>query len=90
MVLNRPIVGSFLAGIVGLIPNCAASVVITQLYLQGIIGTGSMLAGLLTGSGVGLLVLFKVNHSRKESFKILGLLYAIGVLVGIVIECVIG
>lgn len=90
LVLNRPIVGPFLAGIVGLIPNCAASVVITQLYLEGIIGTGSMLAGLLTGSGVGLLVLFKVNHSRKESFKILGLLYAIGVLVGIVIECVIG
>lgn len=73
---------------VGLIPNCAGSVIITQLYLEGIIGVGSALAGLLTGSGVGLLVLFRVNHDKKEDLRILGLLYSIGILVGIVIELV--
>lgn len=88
LILDRPVAGPVLAGIVGLIPNCAASVVVTQLYLQGIIGMGSLLAGLLTGSGVGLLVLFKVNHNNKENFRILGLLYIIGVIVGITIECV--
>ena len=90
LILNRPVVGPLLAGIVGLIPNCAASVVITQLYLQGIISIGAMLAGLLTGTGVGILVLFRVNHNKRENLKSLGLLYLIGVLVGIVVECVIG
>lgn len=86
LVLNRPVLGPALAGVVGLIPNCAASVVITQLYLQGVIGTGSMMAGLLVGAGVGLLVLFRMNHDKKENLKILGLLYGIGVGAGIVIE----
>lgn len=88
VILNRPVAGTLLAGLVGLIPNCAGSVVITQLYLEGIIGIGSAMAGLLTGSGVGLLVLFRVNHHKKENIRILGLLYGIGVLVGIVIELV--
>lgn len=84
LILNRRILGPVLAGIVGLIPNCAGSVAITQLYLEGVIGTGAMLSGLLTGTGVGLLILFRVNHDRKENMKILGLLYFIGVSVGIV------
>lgn len=88
VILNRPVAGTLLAGLVGLIPNCAGSVVITQLYLEGIIGVGSAMAGLLTGSGVGLLVLFRVNHHKKENIRILGLLYGIGVLAGIVIELV--
>jgi len=82
---NRRILGAVLAGIAGLIPNCAGSVAITQLYLEGVIGTGAMLSGLLTGTGVGLLILFRVNHDRKENLKILGLLYFIGVSVGIVV-----
>lgn len=86
VILNRPVAGPLLAGLVGLIPNCAGSVIITQLYLEGIIGVGSALAGLLTGSGVGLLVLFRVNHDRKENLRILGLLYGIGILIGIIIE----
>ena len=85
LVLNRPLLGPVLAGVVGLIPNCAGSVAITQLYLEGAIGLGAPIAGLLTGSGVGLLVLFRVNHDKKENLKILGLLYVIGVLTGIVI-----
>lgn len=86
VILNRPVVGPLLAGLVGLIPNCAGSVVITQLYLEGVLDAGAAAAGLLTGSGVGLLVLFRVNHHRRENIKILGLLYGIGVLAGIVIE----
>lgn len=85
LILNRPVLGPVLAGLVGLIPNCAGSVVITQLYLEGVISIGAAMAGLLTGSGVGLLVLFRVNHDRKENLRILGLLYSIGVLVGIMI-----
>lgn len=85
LILNRKILGPVLAGLVGLIPNCAGSVAITQLYLEGVIGTGAMLSGLLTGTGVGLLILFRMNHDRKENLKILGLLYFIGVSVGIVV-----
>ena len=85
LVLNRPLLGPVLAGVIGLIPNCAGSVVITQLFLQGAMSPGATMAGLLTGSGVGLLVLFRVNHNRKENLKVLGLLYGIGVLAGIVI-----
>ncbi len=81
---GRTVLGPMLAGLVGLIPNCGASVVITQLFLEGTMGFGAMLAGLLVNAGVGLLILFKVNHSKKENFTILGLLYAIGVLSGIV------
>ncbi len=84
LILNQPILGPVIAGMVGLIPNCAGSVVITQLYLQGAMGIGGAMAGLLTGSGVGLLVLFRVNRDRKENIKVLGLLYGIGVLAGIV------
>lgn len=85
LILNRPVLGPVLAGLVGLLPNCAGSVVITQLYLQGAMGIGGTMAGLLTGSGVGLLVLFRVNHDKKENLKILALLYGIGVLVGIAV-----
>lgn len=86
MVLNRPVLGPVLAGIVGLIPNCASSVVITQLYLQGAMSAGAMMSGLLAGSGVGLAVLFRVNHNRWENLRIAALLYFTGVLSGILIE----
>lgn len=86
--LNRPIAGPLVAGLVGFIPNCAASVAITELYLEGLIGVGSLLSGLLVGAGVGLLVLFRVNHKRSENCKIAGILYAVGVLVGITTEFV--
>lgn len=86
--LNRPIVGSLVAGLVGFIPNCAASVAITELYLEGLIGIGSLLSGLLVGAGVGLLVLFRVNHNRLENCRIAGILYIVGVLVGVAAEFV--
>lgn len=86
LILNRPVLGPVLAGLVGLIPNCAGSVVITQLYLQGAMGLGSAMAGLLAGSGVGVLVLFRTNRSRRENIRILGLLYGIGTAVGVAVE----
>ena len=86
LILNRPVAGPLLSGLVGMIPNCAGSVVITRLYLDGAMGLGSAMAGLLAGSGVGLLVLFRVNHHRGENLKIMGLLYGIGVLGGILVN----
>lgn len=85
-ILNKPIIGEILAGIVGLIPNCAASVVITELYINGIISLGAMMSGLLVGAGVGLLILFKINDDIKENLKITLLLYLIGVISGVLIE----
>lgn len=83
---DKPVLGPILAGLVGLIPNCAGSVVITKLYLEGMLSMGAAMAGLLAGSGVGILVLFRVNRNRKENLKILGLLYGIGVGAGILME----
>ncbi len=82
---DRKILGPILSGLVGLIPNCAASVAITQLYVEGAMSFGTMMAGLLAGSGVGILVLCRVNHNKKENFKIISLLYAIGVMAGILL-----
>lgn len=83
---DRPVLGPVLAGLVGLIPNCAASVAITQLYLAGVLSMGAMMAGLLVGAGVGLMVLLRVNADLRENLKIIGLLYGIGVAAGIVID----
>lgn len=83
---NKPILGPILAGLIGLIPNCAASVVITQMYLENVISAATMLSGLLVGAGVGLAVLFKTNKGIKENLKITALLYCIGVIAGILLE----
>ena len=81
-ILNRPVAGELLAGLIGLIPNCAASVVLTSLYLQGGISAGAMVSGLLVGSGVGLLVLLRMDRDRKDDLITLGILYGSGVLLG--------
>ena len=86
LILDRPILGPAVAGVVGLIPNCAASVIITQLYLGGVLSAGAMISGLLSGTGVGLLVLFRVNDDRRENLRLVGLLYLIGVAAGIAVE----
>ncbi len=83
---GKPVLGVFLAGLIGLIPNCAASVTITSLYLEGILDGGQMIAGLLVGAGVGLLVLFRTNRHLKENAVIAAALYAIGVFWGLVLE----
>ena len=86
--LKDSIFGSFLTSLIGLIPNCGASVIITELYLKEVITLGSMFAGLLTGSGVALLVLFKTNKNFKENLDILLILYTTGVISGIIIDLV--
>lgn len=86
ILLKNNFFGPFLSSLVGLIPNCASSVIMTELYLSKVITAGMLIGGLLTGSGVGLLVLFKVNKTKKENFIMLISLYLIGVLVGIVID----
>lgn len=80
--------GPFIASLIGLIPNCGASVMLTELYIHGAINLGSSLAGLLTSSGVGILVLFKQNKNMKENLMILGIIYGLGVISGIVIELI--
>lgn len=86
LLLNKPILGPIISALIGLIPNCAASVIITNMYLQKVISFGSMIAGLLTGAGVGLAVLFKTNYKIKENISIIALLYAIGVISGVIID----
>lgn len=84
--LGNTVFQPVLAALIGLIPNCAASVILTQLYLSGAISFASVVAGLCTGAGAGLLVLFKMNKDKRENLKILSLLYVIGVLAGMILE----
>lgn len=86
LVLNVPVLGPVISSLVGLIPNCASSVILTQVYLENIISMGSMIAGLLVNSGIGILILFRVNKSKKENFTILGILYLVGVISGIILD----
>ena len=88
LVLNVPVVGPLISSLVGLIPNCASSVILTQLYLENIISMGSMIAGLLVNSGIGILILFRVNKSKKENFTILGILYLVGAISGIILDLI--
>ena len=83
---SRPVTGVLLSALIGLIPNCGASVTITELYLRGILSPGQMTAGLLVGAGVGLMVLFRTNRRLVENLKITGILYLAGVLGGWIIE----
>lgn len=89
LVLNMHFVGPIISGFVGLIPNCAGSVVLTELYLNNAISLGSMIGGLLVGSGIGILILFRVNKDIKDNLKILTLLYFIGVICGITLDLII-
>ena len=83
---NNSVLALMLTGVVGLVPNCASSVIITQLYLNGFISAGAMMAGLLVGAGVGVLVLFRTNRPVKQNMEIVGVLYAIGVMAGFLID----
>ena len=85
--LKDNIFGSFITSLIGLIPNCAASVAITELYLKSAITFGALIGGLLTGTGIALLVLFK-EERKKEALKIALTLYLIGSITGIIIDLV--
>lgn len=88
---NKNIFKYFIASLVGLIPNCASSVIMTELYTNTphLITLGTLLSGLLTGSGLGILLLFKTNRNLKENLTILSIIYGVGVIVGILVDLII-
>ncbi len=86
LVLNRPFLGSILSAIVGLIPNCASSVVLTELYLSDVISFGSVMSGLLVNAGIGILVLFRNNRPVRDSIRVLAILFAVAVLGGLLLD----
>lgn len=80
------IFGPIIVGLIGLIPNCASSVILTKLYLENVLNISTMISGLLVNAGVGLLVLFRVNKNLKENIFITILLYLIGVISGFILS----
>lgn len=82
----NPLLSILISALVGLLPNCASSVAITTLYLEGVLSIGSMFAGLLSCAGIGLMVLFRTNKGWKKNLMIVGWLYGISVVCGIVVE----
>ena len=81
-----PLLAELIAALTGLIPNCASSVVLTELYLDGIIGSGAMMSGLLVNAGVGILVLFRLNRDARQNAGIVSTLYGLGVFWGMLLE----
>lgn len=88
ILLKDTLISPFITSLIGLIPNCASSVILTELYLSNSINFASVISGLLTGSGVAILVLFKSNKNIKENLTILSLVYGIGVITGIIITLI--
>lgn len=88
VLLHHNIFTYFVASLIGLIPNCASSVIITELYLNNLISLGTLIAGLLTGSGLGILMLFKSNKNLKENITILGIIYVVGVVIGMIVDII--
>ena len=83
IITNVPVLGEMLMGLIGLIPNCSASVLITELYVEGVVSAGQLIAGLMANAGVGLLVLFRLNKKLKENLMIVVLLYLCAVILGV-------
>ncbi len=88
IISHNIILGPVIAGIIGLIPNCASSVILTELFIEQVISMPILISGLCVNAGVGLLVLFKTNKNIKENIKIISLLYFIGVISGIILEII--
>ena len=83
-----PVISNVIASLIGLIPNCAASVVLAELYVEGIISVGSMISGLLVGAGTGLLVLLRVNHNKFDNLKFILALVAVGIVGGLICDII--
>lgn len=88
LLLKDSIFAPFIASLIGLIPNCGASVILTELYLNNALNLPALISGLLTGSGTAILVLFKSNKNIKENIFILILLYILGALSGLIIQLI--
>ena len=87
-ILSVPVLSHLICALLGLIPNCAASVALTGLAMSGVISVGAMMSGLFAGAGVGLIVLFKMNRHPKENFIIVGLLVLIGLVFGLLADLI--
>ena len=86
LMMTNSWVQPLIAGVIGFIPNCGASVVLTKLYTEGVVSFGALVAGLSTGAGVGLLILFKTNKNIKQNIIIMGILYGAAVTSGLLIQ----
>jgi hypothetical protein len=86
LILNKPILANVLSAFVGVVPNCASSIIVTELYVAGVLSSGAMLSGLLINSGVALAVLFRTNSPKKNTLTIILILLAISIVSGILID----
>ncbi|MBR0307347.1 MAG: arsenic efflux protein [Mogibacterium sp.] len=86
LMIGSPVLGTAATAIIGLIPNCAASVLIAQMYLEGLLTSGQLMSGLLVGAGVGLLVLVRTNTHQKENAAVIGVLLGLGIFWGVLID----
>ena len=86
LILNKPFLANVLSTLVGLIPNCASSVIISELYVDGILSAGVMLSGLLANSGVALAVLFRTNRPKKNNLFIILILFVVSIASGLIID----
>lgn len=86
LVSSKPILANILSALVGLIPNCASSIIVSELFIEGVISSGALLSGLLVNSGVAIAVLVRTNRPRKNSWLIISILFAVSVLVGIIVD----
>ena len=85
-IVNVPVLGTVIAALIGVIPNCASSIILTELYIENILSIGPMIAGLLVNSGLGVLVLFKVNKNKMENIRIVGILFLVGIITGLLLD----
>ena len=85
---DKPVISHIIAAVFGLIPNCSASVALTEFYTSGFITLGTMLSGLFAGSGAGLLVLLKVNKHKGANLFIIGMLILSGILFGLIADII--
>ena len=86
--LKDTFISPFISSLVGLIPSCGSSVILTELFVENAITFSSMIAGLLTNSGVALIVLFKSNKNMKENLIIVAILYLIGAITGLIFHII--
>lgn len=86
LMTGEPMIGTVITALIGLVPNCAASVVITQMYLEGLLTAGQLMSGLLVSAGVGLLVLVRTNTRKLENAEVIGTLLLLGIAWGTVID----
>ncbi|MBO5448111.1 MAG: arsenic efflux protein [Ruminococcus sp.] len=89
LLMTNSVFQPLIAGLVGFIPNCAASVVLTQLYIGDVLSFGSLIAGLCTGAGLGLLVLFKTNRHIKENLTVMAVMYIAAISAGFITDLIV-